>query len=192
MSPSPTSHVPGPTSGSPRPPGGARAATCDLRLETCDGRHRIFRLVLLASLSGCGYAAGGLYEHTSVRVRMMDNRTERRTHEFDLTQAVVRELQADGIRVNARDAAVELSGSIEEISQPIAVEGAQDVVVVGSLAFRLSIVLRDIASGKELRREERVESATFSSARAETQETARRQVFDRLARWVATRLERDW
>ena len=146
----------------------------------------------LALLGGCGYVAGGLYEFDAVRVRIVDNRSERRTHEFDLTQAIVRQLQSDGIRVNGRDATVELSGTIEDIAQPAAVEGAQDVVVVGAIVFRLSVVLKDISSGRELRRGERIESATFSSARAETSETARQQVFDRLARWVATRLEGEW
>jgi hypothetical protein len=143
-------------------------------------------------LAGCGYSAGGLYEHRAVRVRVFDNLDERRAHEFDLTQAVVRQLQADGVRVNTPDAAVELLGTIQEITQPTAVEGKKDVVVVGSVAFRLSIVLRDAKSGKDLKTEEKTESVTFSSARAESLETARQEVFDRLARWVATRLEKDW
>lgn len=146
-------------------------------------------LLLLAS---CGYSAGGLYGHDAVRIRIFDNVTERRTHEFDLTEAVARELRAGGVRVNAQDAVVELSGTIEEIVSPTAVEGARDVVVVGSIAYRLSVVLRDRSTGKELRRDERVESATFSSARAETPETARREIFDRLARWAATRVEAAW
>jgi hypothetical protein len=142
--------------------------------------------------ASCGYRAGGLYEHQAVRVDLFDNNDERRLHEFDLTRAVVRELQADGIRVNSSDAKVALTGVIQEITQPTAVEGKKDVVVVGSVAFRLQIVVRDLASGKELRTEERVESASFSTARRESQETARQEVFDKLARWVASKLERDW
>ena len=147
--------------------------------------------VLLLAAS-CGYEAGGLIEHKAVKLHILDNRSERRTHEFDLTQAVARELQADGVRVNSGDATVELSGTIEDITQSSVVEGKQDVVVVGSMAFKFSVVVREISSGKELRRDERVESATFSTGRAESQETARREIFDRLARWTATRLERDW
>ena len=143
-------------------------------------------------LTSCGYSAGGLYEYRAVKVVVFDNKDERRLHEFDLTQAVVRELQADGIRVNSSDARVEVRGAIQEITQPTAVEGKQDVVVVGTVAFRLQIVIRDLSSGKELKTEERVESASFSTARGETLETARQEAFDRLARWVATKLEKDW
>ena len=143
-------------------------------------------------LSSCGYSAGGLYEHRAVKVGLFDNKDERRLHEFDLTRAVVRELQADGIRVNSSDAKVEVHGAIQEITQPTAVEGKQDVVVVGTVAFRLQVVLRDLASGKDLKTEERVESASFSTARGESLETARQEAFERLARWVASRLERDW
>jgi hypothetical protein len=150
---------------------------------------------LLSSLfffAACGYSAGGLYEHRAVRVRLFDNNDERRLHEFDLTRAVVRELQAGGVRVNTADAPVELVGSIVEITQPTAVEGKQDVVVVGSVVFRIQLVLRDLRTGRDLSTAERVESASFSTARAETLETARQEVFDRLARWVVTRLEKDW
>ena len=149
-------------------------------------------LLVLPWIAGCGYSFGHLYEHPAVRVRVFDNVDERRTHEFDLTQAVIRELQADGIRVNAHDAPVELVCTIEQIQQPSAVEGQGDVVIVGSFSFRLKAELKDIATGKEIRHGERVEQATFSTARAESQETARQQVFDKLARWVATTLEASW
>jgi len=149
-------------------------------------------LISLLLLTACGYSAGGLYEHRAVRVRLFDNNDERRLHEFDLTRAVVRELQAGGVRVNTTDAPVELLGSIVEITQPTAVEGKQDVVVVGSVAFRIQVVLRDIKSGRDLSTSEHIESASFSTARAESLETARQEVFDRLARWIVSRLEKDW
>ncbi len=152
------------------------------------------RVVLLTLLLGasCGYSAGGMYEYRAVKVAIFDNKDERRLHEFDLTRAVVRELQADGIRVNSSDARVEVQGSIQEITQPTAVEGKQDVVVVGTVVFRLQIVVREITSGRELKVDERVESASFSTARGESLETARQEAFDKLARWVATKLEKDW
>ncbi len=149
-------------------------------------------VLLPALLSACGYTAGGLYEHRSVRLRIFGNNDERRLHEFDLTRSVARELQADGIRVNSPGAPVELIGQIQEITQPTAVEGKQDAVVVGSVSFRLQLTVRDTAGARDLKVEERVESASFSTARGESLETARQEVFDRLARWVVTRLEKDW
>ncbi len=151
-------------------------------------------LAVLAILAGCGYSVGpdALYAHRSISISVADNTTERRTHEFDLTGAVIRQLQASGITVNASDAGARLEMTIIDIRQPALVESQLDAVTVGSVGFRIRVRLVDAGSGKELRMEEHEEHAAFTSARGETVDTARRQVFDRLARWTATTLEKDW
>lgn len=153
---------------------------------------RMPALIVVLAAAGCAYTAGDLIEHESVVVRIFDNIDERRTHEFELTRAVNRELAARGVRVNDPEAAVELRGRILEITEPSVVEGSGDVVVVGAVSFRLEVALVNRASGKEISKAEKVETASFSSGRSESRETARREVYDRLARWVVTRLEKDW
>lgn len=149
---------------------------------------------LLAFLSACGYAVGpdGLYAHRSVQVRIADNASERRLHEFDLTQAVIRELQAGGLRVNASDADVRLDMTIADIREPALVEGKLDVVTVGSVSFRIELEVVDVGSGKVRVKDQRTESASFVVSRGEGRDTARAQVLDRLARWAVSKLERDW
>lgn len=155
----------------------------------------MIRVVPLALLLGsCGaYEIGGLYdeETRSVRVEIFDNVSERRTHEFDLTNAVIHEMITRGLRVNTRDAAYTLKGRILDIRNPQAVAGQLDTVLVGSLLFRVEITLVG-PDGKARWRDERTETASFTAARSETLESSRQQVFDRLARWVVTHFEKEW
>jgi hypothetical protein len=154
--------------------------------------RRLPLLLLALAASSCGYEVGNLYEIRDVKVDIFDNSSERRTHEFDLTDAVVREMAARGIRVNARDAAYTLKGRILDIRTPSVVDQKNtDQVVVGSLLFSLEIRLID-AHGTELWKDVRNETSSFTTARGESFETARQKVFDRLARWVVAHLEKQW
>jgi hypothetical protein len=154
----------------------------------------IRRLPLLLALacSSCGYEVGNLYEIRDVKVDMFDTQSDRRTHEFDLTDAVVHEISARGIRVNAKDAAHTLKGRILDIRTPSLVDQkGTDQVLVGSLLFTVEIRLLD-ANGTELWKDVRSESASFTGARGENFESARQQVFYRLARWVVTHFQKSW
>ncbi|OHB77766.1 MAG: hypothetical protein A2Z34_02110, partial [Planctomycetes bacterium RBG_16_59_8] len=143
-------------------------------------------------LSGCGYAIGNLYAVKNVEVPVFENNSVWRTNELDLTNAVVRELQAQGIRVGGREAEYELLGTISGFEQPTVVEGLDDEVLVGSLSVQLDILLRNRKTGKTTIKESRVEKASIMSARGENVDTARFEVFDKLAKWVATRMEKPW
>jgi hypothetical protein len=154
----------------------------------------IRRLPLLLALAtaSCGYEIGNLYEIRDVKVEMFDNQSERRTHEFDLTDAVIREISSRGIRVNAKDAAYTLKGRILDLRTPSVVDQAgTDQVLVGSLALTLEIRLID-ANGTELWKDHRGETASYTIARGESFETARQKVFDKLCRWVVAHLEKQW
>lgn len=153
---------------------------------------RLFLLLLWAApLSSCGYQWGNLYAYKDVQVRIFDNVSNRRIHEFDLTNAIVHEMSARGIRVNRKDAEYTLEGTILDIRTPSVVESDLDQVTVGALRYNVEIRLLD-RSGKERFRTRRVESVSFTVARGESEATARAEVFDRLARWVVSRLEKEW
>ncbi len=149
--------------------------------------------ILLLLAASCGYRVGGLYEdyRAGVRVDVLDNLTERRTHEFDLTQAVVREMASRGIRANVPDAPFTLTGRIRDIRTPSVVEGKTDAVLVGSLSIRLQIELTD-GNGDLRWKDEKTEAVSFASLRGESPETARREAFDRLARWIVAHFEKEW
>jgi hypothetical protein len=149
-------------------------------------------LVLALTVSSCGYEIGNLYEIRDVKVDIFENNSDRRTQEFDLTDAVVHEMTARGIRVNARDAAYTLKGKILDIRTPSLVDQKNtDQVVVGSLLFSVEIRLID-AHGTEVWKDLRSESSSFTAARGESLETARQKIFDRLARWVVSHMEKQW
>lgn len=153
--------------------------------------RRLFLLLTLAG-SSCGYEVGNLYEIRDVKVDIFDNFSERRTHEFDLTNAVVHEIASRGIRVNAKDAAYTLKGKINDIRTPSLVSQKNtDLTIVGSVWFSIEIRLID-ANGNEVWKDHRIEQASFTEARGESFETARQKVFDRLARWVVSHLEKQW
>ncbi len=148
--------------------------------------------LLLLALASCGYEIGALYAVRDVRVDILDNASERRTHELDLTSAICQELVARGIRVNHPNAAHTLRGSILDLRTPALVdERSTDEILVGSLHLTLEIRMLG-ANGQELWRDKRSESASFTRERGETFETARQKTFDRLARWVVTHFEKDW
>lgn len=153
--------------------------------------RRLFLLLALAG-SSCGYEVGNLYEIRDVKVDIFENNSERRTHEFDLTNAVVHEIASRGIRVNAKDAAYTLKGKIQDIrTPPLVSQKNTDLTLVGSLLFSVEIRLID-ANGNEVWKDHRIETASFTEARGESFETARQKVFDRLARWVVSHLEKQW
>jgi len=143
------------------------------------------------SLGGCGYSVGGLIEHEAVSVPMFDSLSERRTHEFDLHRAVTDEAKKRGVRVDPA-APVELKGRILDITEPTLVENPGDVPIVGAVSFRFEAALVDRATKRELWKRVLEESASFSTGRSESRETARQEVMDRLARRVINLLEKDW
>ena len=137
------------------------------------------------------YDIGSLYDIRDFNIEIFDNVSDRRTHEFDLSQAIARELAGRGVRVRSTGAEHTLRGRIFEIRNPSVVEGKTDVVLVGSLQFHVEATLVG-PDGKPVWSEERTETVSFAGARGETLESARREMFDRLARWLASRLEKGW
>lgn len=151
------------------------------------------RILLGAVLvTGCGYRIGNLYEVRGVSVPVFNNQTERRLSEFELTNAVIRDIRACGVAVNRPDTDWELRGEITDIDQPTVVEGRQDVVIVGSVDVKIQVELIDKKTGQTLWKDSRRETAPFSQSRGRSLETARAEVFDRLARWIVSKLEKDW
>ena len=144
----------------------------------------------VAALAGCGYSMGGLIEHHSVYLPIFGSESERRGHEFDLHRSVASELATRGVRLH-EDAELEIRGKILDITEPTLVEDPADRPQVGSVAFRVEIVILSRPSGREISRRVLEESAPFSIPRLESRETARQAVIDRLARRVVSMLEKE-
>lgn len=151
----------------------------------------ILALVLVAK--GCGYSVKPLRHEDvkTVAIPVFKNDTDRRQHEFFLTDAVARMVQSRTRYriVDAERADLILEGEIAEYETPGVVEGKDDRLVESQVAVRVVVVLRDRATGKVRYQGTHREVAPFSGRRGESEDTARFEVYERLARWVVTTLE---
>ena len=145
---------------------------------------------IAVAAAGCGYSVGGLIEHRSVSLPIFGSDSERREHEFELHRAVARELRTQGVTTDPA-AELEVRGKILDITEPTLVEDPADRPQVGSVVFRVEIMLISRPSGREIAKRVLEESAPFSTPRLESRETARQAVIDRLARRIVTMLEKE-
>jgi hypothetical protein len=146
----------------------------------------------LGLLAGCGYELGRLYPERDVAVGTFENSGERRGEEFELTNAVTHEMSARGFRVNRPGAPLTLRGRIQDLRTPALVsETDTDRTLVSSVLLKVEVFLVN-AEGKEQWRAERTERVSFTPSRSETFLSARQEAYDRIARWIVTKFERDW
>jgi hypothetical protein len=148
-------------------------------------------LMFLLLIVACGYTTEDIYLIDSVDIKVFDNRTPWRLHEYDLTYAVEKQIMASGIEIT-RDSPYVLEGEIAEVSMPKQVEVGMDVVVVSSFSVKLKIKLYNRSNGQILLQDEKTESATIVWNRGENIDSAKSETFDKLAKWVVSRLEREW
>lgn len=159
------------------------------------------RVVLAAAAlaGGCvwDYSFDGGYRKgvETVAIPVFENLTTRRLQEFDLTNVVAREVVTrTPYRVAASPAGADLviRGTILQFTQPALVQGETDSVLEGSVLVQLRIRIESPRTGKVLVERHRTEWASLVYARGETVDTARAEVYDRLAQWVVRQLEEPW
>lgn len=156
-----------------------------------------WRWAALAAFAGCGYTLGPDYRGAeTVAVPIFDNQSLWRGQEFDLTNAVVREVATrTPYRIVARPARADLvvRGRIVSFTQPAVVQGAVDSVLQGSVWIQIEITIENGRTGETVSGPTRYwDGASLIPARGETLDTARAEVFDKLAQWVVRQLERPW
>ncbi len=151
-------------------------------------------LLSLGCLS-CGYSAKPLVRdgYRTVAVSIFENPTVRRAHEFDLTNAVTRAIHArTPYRIAAEDKAdLVMAGTILDYRTPALVEDRRDLVIESRVDITLQIVLTD-RSGRTVAQNTATRGAEFSTRRGESEESARAEVIEQLARWAVTTLEEKW
>lgn len=154
-------------------------------------RTAVLALALLAA--GCGYSTKPLRHEDvqSVALPIFRNDTVRRQHEFFLTDAVARMIQSrTRYRLaDAERADVILEGEIADYETPGLVEGRDDQLVESQVLIRIVVTIRDRVTGAVRYQGTRTEVAPFSGRRGESEDTARFEAYERLARWVVTTLE---
>lgn len=153
---------------------------------------RLFGLLWLGLMAGCGYTVGSSTAVKSVSLPVFENKTKWRMNEFDLTNAVAHELQARGVRVNEEESPWILYGELVHVGKQTLVDDELDTVLVGSFSANLRIVVKNKRTGEIFLDDTASASAPITADRGKTEDYARAEVYNRLARWVASRLEEKW
>lgn len=147
-------------------------------------------LVMLAApllLDGCGYrtfGAASFGEVNSVFVPIFENYSFRRGYEFQLTEAVIEQIQREGtLRLASRDEAdSELQVAIIEYMQPVLLEDARDQILEAEATISIRLVWRDLRNGRLLLKEDSLRvAAPFIVPLGGDEPTARKEAFKRMA-----------
>jgi len=129
----------------------------------------------------------------TISVKMFDNQTFWRGLEFDLTEAVSKEVRSrSGLQlIRSKYADLVMTGNILEYSRPVVTEGSQDVVKEGSVQTVVRVIVTR-KNGTTLINRTLEENRSFVIARGENEETARIEAFEIMAEDIVNLLERDW
>jgi hypothetical protein len=159
---------------------------------------RCFFLLLCLPLWSCETFAG--YQATNsllpegvqtVAIRMFDNQTRYRGFEFDVTRALVREIQTKTtLKIRELEGADSLlTGQILEFRQPILSEDNFDRIKEVQVRLTLSFTWKDLRTGKTLAEELVTESAEFAAPRGENLSTSTQESFLRIAERIVHLME---
>ena len=149
------------------------------------------------ALGGCGYSAGPLVRRdvATVHVPVFENRTFRRELEFQLTEAVQREIRERArLRiVSAGEAQTVLSGEIVGFRERVIADDAADDLVSKRIAVYVDFDWREVRSGRLLASARRFSRpADLIVSRGETVASATVESFDDLAEAIVDRMEESW
>ena len=157
-------------------------------------------VVVASCVGGCGYHAGGLFDESisTVAVPIFENRTFFRGVEFDLTEALAKEIESTTpYKVTSESEADSvLTGTITRVekralSRQIGTGVPQEVQVV----VVASIEWKNLRTGQIMRKRSRVEGTDEfvpTHPVGEPFETARRGAIDRLATQIVSTMRQDW
>jgi hypothetical protein len=156
-------------------------------------------------LGGCGYSTRPLYSDyiRTVYVPMFQSKTFRRGLEFQLTEAVVKEIERKTPFkvVGSEDADTVLEGTIRYADKRVVVESPEDEPRHIDLAIAVDVRWRDRRTGELLRdAETEPVSATllvrqdvrYAPELGQSVATARQEVVDDLAEQIVAMMEDPW
>lgn len=160
---------------------------------------------LLAGLSGCGYVVGGAYgpEVRTVEVPIFQNDTFRRGIEYQLTEAVHKEIQTRTPYrlVKGPGADTRLTGEIVQIRKNVLGETRYDDPRELQLSLFVRVKWEDLRNGRVLAEQESplqavsipvIGQAEFAPEVGQSLATATQDATDRLARQIVNMMETPW
>ena len=155
-------------------------------------------------LSGCGYTVGPAFSPgvQTVAVPIFKSDLFRRGIEFQLTEAVQKELKLRGLRIaEAPCAETRLTGQIFSYRKDVLSESAFDDPRELQLSLSVMVTWEDLRTGEILNQQEIVlppeaialtATADFAPEVGQSLASANQQVVDRIARDIVNKMEMPW
>ena len=153
---------------------------------------------LVAALCGCGYSTGTLIPrgYRTIAVPVFDNTTHRHDIEWELTRAVVEEINSrTALRVvdPADSPDLVLNGTLVDADEEVLSHMARQRIRESAYFLTAEIEVTDAHSGKALVKRSRVtERESFVPQIGEDVRTAREEAGRALAERIVERLESAW
>ena len=160
--------------------------------------RRAFALVAAALLASCGYTTGSLVSpaYRTIAVPVFDNPTKRHDLEWEVTQAVVEEIQSrTGLRVvDASDSPdLVLKGSLVDVDEDVLSHRERQRIRESAYFLTAEIEVVEAHTGKAVVAKDRVtERESFVSSIGEDVRTARAEANRALAERIVRKLESSW
>lgn len=155
-------------------------------------------LLVALLLAGCGYSSGSLIPdtHRTIGVPVFDNTTRRRDLEWELTRAVVEELQARShLRVvdPADGPDLLLQGRLVMVDEDVLSRRSRQRIRESSVRLGAEISVTEAATGSVVVDRRRVyERESFVPVKGEDVRTAREEGMRALAERIVRELETGW
>lgn len=160
--------------------------------------RRALALVAAALLASCGYTTGSLVSPTyrTIAVPVFDNPTKRHDLEWEVTQAVVEEIQSrTGLRVvDPSDSPdLVLKGSLVDVDEDVLSHRERQRIRESAYFLTAEIEVVEAHTGKSVVAKDRVtERESFVSSIGEDVRTARAEANRALAERIVRKLEGSW
>lgn len=142
---------------------------------------------------GCGYVPSSSTEIKTIAIPVFGNRTLWRGYEFELTNLVQNEIlvRLPDYRLVSDPTKADrvLMGEIVNMSKPVLVEGELGRTIQSQVSITLRVLIKDQHTGKIIYDGEHSEVGELVGQRFENEESARRKVYEKSARWISTLLE---
>ncbi len=159
-------------------------------------KKNILICFLLAALSGCGYTAGFKMPEgiETIHVKVFENKTFYRGLDFDITQALKREILArtDLKVVREKEADVVFSGTVDKVEEFVLREDINDIPQEMQIKLTISAVAKDRA-GKVLFQQKKLNrSVSYVIILGEDERLARSRALREVAEELVYRLAEKW
>jgi len=167
-------------------------------------RLGLFCVWLGCGICGCGYTIGPAFSPgvRTVSVPIFKSNLFRRGMEFQLTEAVQKELKLRGLRIaEGPNAETRLSGQIFSYDKNMLSESANDDPRELQLRLSVMVTWEDLRTGQILNQQEialppeaiaLTTTADFAPEVGQSLATANQQVVDQIARDIVNKMEMPW